>query len=55
MRDSNPESAIGVSLRLDDHWRHGDRKTVGAGPGVGSTLVLSLSGMVSMDGATDRI
>jgi hypothetical protein len=32
-----------------------DRKTVGAEPGVESTHVLSLSGVFSMDGATDRI
>jgi hypothetical protein len=42
--------------QLDGHGMSGgDRKTVGAGSGVESTLVLSLSGMFSMDGTTDRI
>jgi hypothetical protein len=44
-----------VSLQIDGHWRHGDRKTRRSGTGVESTLVLSLSEMFSMDYATDRI
>ena len=50
-----PAGTIEVSLRFDDHRRHGDRNTVEAGPGVESTLVLSLSGAFSVDSATDRI
>ena len=43
-------------LQLDGHgMSDGDRETVEAGSGVESIHVLSLSGMFSMDEATDRI
>jgi len=51
-RDSNPDLRLlrrSKAPARRPHESGGDRKTVKAGSGVGSTLVLPLSGMFSMD------